>query len=64
MMDRKKLAQNVLDHSSQIMQHYIDGVDDERLLHDTEDFIEALLEMISYDDRKEFRVRLSNSHLI
>ena len=63
-MNRQKLAQNVLDYSSQIMQHYINGVDDERLLHDTEDFIEDLLEMIPYEERKEFRIRLANAHLI
>jgi len=63
-MNRQKLAQCTLDYSSQIMQHYINGVDDERLIHDTEDFIEDLMELIPYEERKEFRIRLANTHLI
>ena len=63
-MNRIKLVETVTDSHHQICLHYLNDADDEHLMHDTEELIESLLELIPYERKKEYLISLKNMNLI
>jgi ribonuclease HI len=54
-MNRLKLLETVTDSQYQILNHYLKEVDDERLLHDATELLEALWDLIPREEKINYR---------